>query len=109
MLIQYTIVTDHKTIFHTLFQKEKQKKMIDYFKGLLMSHHLDIFMSGKNVGLNGLRLTEITCFCETSMQHNFFLNSSPDVWIDPVSELYRQFVWPQGLVFALICIRGDPE
>ncbi len=28
--------------------------MIDYFKGLLMTHYLDIFMSVKNVGLNGL-------------------------------------------------------
>ncbi len=26
----------------------------DYFKGLLMTHHLDIFISGKNLGLNGL-------------------------------------------------------
>ncbi len=26
--------------------------MIDYFKELLMTHHLDIFMSGKHLGLN---------------------------------------------------------
>ncbi len=26
------------------------------------------------------RITETTCFCETSMQYNVFLNSSPDVW-----------------------------
>ncbi len=41
--------------FHTLFKKKKQKIIIDYFKGLLMTHHLDIFMSGKNLGLNGLK------------------------------------------------------
>ncbi len=29
-----------------------------------------------------LRVTETTCFCDSSMQHNFFLNSSPDVWLD---------------------------
>ncbi len=28
------------------------------------------------------RITETTCFCETSMQYNVFLNSSPDVWFD---------------------------
>ncbi len=42
------------TIFHTLFQKKKKKNIIDYFKGLLVIHHLNIFMSGKNLGLNGL-------------------------------------------------------
>ncbi len=25
--------------------------MLDYFKGLLMTHHLDIFMSGKKIGI----------------------------------------------------------
>ncbi len=29
-----------------------------------------------------LRVTETTCFCETSMLQNCFLNSSPDVWLD---------------------------
>ncbi len=29
-----------------------------------------------------LRVTEITCFCDPSMKQNFFLNSSPDVWLD---------------------------
>ncbi len=29
-----------------------------------------------------LRVTETTCFCEPSMKQNFFLNSSPDVWLD---------------------------
>uniref|UniRef100_A0A672SMU7 alpha-1,2-Mannosidase n=1 Tax=Sinocyclocheilus grahami TaxID=75366 RepID=A0A672SMU7_SINGR len=29
-----------------------------------------------------LRVTETTCFCDPSMKHNFFLNSSPDVWLD---------------------------
>ncbi len=42
------------TIFLTLFQKKIKKIIIDYFKGLLVMHHLDIFMSGKNLGLNGL-------------------------------------------------------
>ncbi len=51
MLIQYT---PENTIFHTLFQKKKKIIIIDYFKGLLMTHHLDIFMFRKNLGLNGL-------------------------------------------------------
>ncbi len=34
-----------------------------------------------------LRVTETTCFCETSMQHIFFLNSSPDVWFDAILSL----------------------
>ncbi len=46
-----TIVTEHKTQF-----SQNIKTIIDYFKGLLMTHHLDIFMSGKNLGLNGLML-----------------------------------------------------
>ncbi len=60
MLIQYThyplgtIVTDHKTQFSHTFPKQFQKIIIDYFKGLLITHHLDIFMSGKKMGLNGL-------------------------------------------------------
>ncbi len=54
----HTIVTEHKTQFFKHFSKKMQKIIIDYFKGLLMTHHLDIFMSGKNLGLNGL----IHCF-----------------------------------------------
>ncbi len=34
-------MTEHKTQF-----SQKIKTIIDYFKGLLMTHHLDIFMSG---------------------------------------------------------------
>ncbi len=34
-----------------------------------------------------LRVTETTCFCEPSMQHHFFLNSSPDVWFDAILSL----------------------
>ncbi len=50
MIFQY--ILSHRTIkqFFTHFKKI----IIDYFKGLLMTHHLDIFMSGKNLGLNGL-------------------------------------------------------
>ncbi len=48
-----TVVTDHKTQFFTHFHKKIQK-IFDYFKCLLMTHHLDIFMSGNNLGLNGL-------------------------------------------------------
>ncbi len=45
--------------FFTHFSKKKNPKIIiDYFKGLLMTHHLDIFMSGKNLGLNGLMYFE---------------------------------------------------
>ena len=59
MLIQYThyptIVTDHKTHFFTYFVMKNKKIMMDHLKGLLMTHDLDILMSGKNLGLNGLR------------------------------------------------------
>ncbi len=66
MLILYThYLTGHNgdrpqnTNFYTLFQKI-HKEIIDYFKGLLTTHNLDIFMSRKNVGLNGLsRLVQI--------------------------------------------------
>ncbi len=54
-----------------------------------------------------LRVTETTCFCDPSMQQSFFLNSSPDVWLDASLFLSsRQFFFflPQGLVFALKCI-----
>ncbi len=52
-----TIVTEHKTQFFTHFsQKIIILIIIDYFKGLLVTHHLDIFMSGKNLGLNGLSM-----------------------------------------------------
>ncbi len=33
------------------------------------------------------RVTETTWFCDASMQHNFFLNSSPDVWFDAILSL----------------------
>ncbi len=42
--------------FFTHFSKKKKK--IDYFKWLLMTHHLDIFMSGKKLGLNGLTVSQ---------------------------------------------------
>ncbi len=29
-----------------------------------------------------LVVSETTCFCDPSMKQNFFLNSSPDVWLD---------------------------
>ncbi len=51
-----TIVTEQNN-FHTLFPKNVKKIIIDYFKGLLMTH-LDIFMSGKNLELNGLTESE---------------------------------------------------
>ncbi len=52
----FIIVTEHKTnFFHTLFQIIITR-IIDYFKGLLMPHHLDIFMSGINLGLNVLKI-----------------------------------------------------
>ncbi len=41
MLFQYTnYPTGHN------FQKKIKKIIIDYFKGLLVTHNLDIFMSG---------------------------------------------------------------
>ncbi len=45
--------------FSHTFPKKILKIFIDYFKGLLMTPHLDIFMSGKNVGLNGLKLCSV--------------------------------------------------
>ncbi len=66
MLIQYIhYPTNYKTqFFHTLFQKKKKKKKKKgkqkaYFKGLPMTHHWDIFMSGKKLGLNGLNLKNL--------------------------------------------------
>ncbi len=35
--------------------------MIDCFKGILMTHDLDIFESGKNLGLNGLSKKKNVC------------------------------------------------
>ncbi len=40
--------------FSHTFPKKCQNIFSDYFKGLLMTHHLDIFISGKNLGLNRL-------------------------------------------------------
>ncbi len=53
-----------------------------------------------------LRVIEMTCFCEHSMKQNLFseLSCRCVAWHKPVSELYGQFFWPQGLFFALICI-----
>lgn len=39
----------HETHFFTYF-------LIDYFKSLLMTRDLDVFMSWKDLGLNGLSL-----------------------------------------------------
>ncbi len=33
-----------------------KKKYIYYFKGLLMTHHLDIFMSGKKTGIKRVNM-----------------------------------------------------
>ncbi len=48
-----------------------------------------------------LRLTETTCFCDPLM-NIFFSELFPRcvAWPKPVSELYRLFFCPQGLVFA---------
>ncbi len=60
MLIQHThYPTGHncdrpENSFSHTFPKKIQNTMINYFKGLLMTHNLDIFMSGKNLGLNGV-------------------------------------------------------
>ncbi len=50
-----------------------------------------------------LRVTETKSFCENSMKQNFFSELFPRcvAWCKP---LYRQFFWPQDLVFAWICI-----
>ncbi len=61
MLFQYThfpscvtVVNIKRNFSHTFPKKKILKIIIDYFKGLLMTHNLDIFMSGKNLRLNGL-------------------------------------------------------
>ncbi len=64
--------------------------------------------SKKNPGcfkLLPLRVTETTCFCDPSIKH-FSSELLPRcvAWRNRVSELYRLLFWPQGLVFALICI-----
>ncbi len=45
--------TYHKTKL-THFSKRFSKTIIDYLKGLLMTHRLDIFISGNNLGFNRL-------------------------------------------------------
>ncbi len=59
MLIHYThYPTGHNCshhFSHTFPKKKNPQIIIDYFKGLLMTHYLDIFMFVKNLGLNGLR------------------------------------------------------
>ncbi len=44
------------TFFHTVKKiKNYNNNNIDYFKGLLMTHHLDIFMSGKKCGIERVK------------------------------------------------------
>ena len=50
--------------------KMLKKYMIGYFKGLVMTQDKDIFMSGKNVGLNGLNTVSHAC----SMNHKQLMN-----------------------------------
>ncbi len=63
-----TIVTEHKTQLYTFPKKTKKNIMLDYFKGLLMTHHWDIFMSGKKIGFkrvaNSLYQTAIKSLIE---------------------------------------------
>ncbi len=40
-----------------------------------------------------LRVTETTCFCDPSMKHNCFLNSS-DVWLDAILSLSSVLLTP---------------
>ncbi len=62
--ISVLVTTPTKALLHQLLSLASSKKSPVCFKLLL------------------LRVTETTCFCETSMQQNCFLNSSPDVWFD---------------------------
>ncbi len=49
-----------------------------------------------------LWIMEATCFCEPSMKQNFFLNSSPDVWLDAILFLSStgRFFFTSGLGFC---------
>ncbi len=59
MLFQYThYATGHNwSQFFTHFSKKKKIIIIDYFKGLLVTHHLDIFMSGKKIGIKRVNVS----------------------------------------------------
>ncbi len=46
--------SNHEHIFLSHFSP--QKSIIDYFKGLLMTHNFDIFMSGKTKRVNVMKL-----------------------------------------------------
>ncbi len=54
MTVEICYFSTHYPTGHNFSHAFPQKIIIDYFKGLLMTHNLDIFMSGKNLGLNGL-------------------------------------------------------
>ncbi len=60
MLFQYIDIIPQlcPNIKHNFSHTFTKKKIIDYFKGLLVTHHLDIFMSGKNLGLRTVSLEQ---------------------------------------------------
>ncbi len=62
--IRFLVTTLTKGLLHQLVSLASSRKSPGCFKRL------------------PLRVTETTCFCEPSMKQNFFLNSSPDVWLD---------------------------
>ncbi len=86
--IRFLVTTLTKALLHQLLSLASSRKSPGCFKLLL------------------LRVTETTCICDPSMKQTFFSKLFPRcvAWHKPVSELYKQFFWPQGLVFALICI-----
>ncbi len=66
--------------------------MIDCFKGILMTHDLDIFESGKNLGLNGLKQLYYfflssyffsLCFVVLALNNNDYVDSVIVFYIIP--------------------------
>ncbi len=86
--IRFLVTTLTKALLHQFGQEDSSKKNPGCFK------------------LLPLWIMETTWFCETSMKQKLFSELFPRCVIrcNHVSEQYRRFVWPQGLVFALICI-----
>ncbi len=64
MTIRFFVTTLTKALIHQFGQEASSKKNPGCFKFL------------------PLRVTETKYFCDPSMKQNFFLNSSPDVWLD---------------------------
>ncbi len=62
--IRFLVSTLTKALLHQLLRSSSSRKSPGRFKRLL------------------LKITDTTCFCETSMKQNFLLSASSDLWLD---------------------------